>query len=62
MPIYEYECKRCGERFEALLFGEQKAVCPQCAGRKLEKLVPSSFSVGGHRTPARCEAPPPGGG
>jgi putative FmdB family regulatory protein len=38
MPIYEYVCRGCAERFEALLYGREKAVCPSCGKRDLEKL------------------------
>ncbi len=40
MPIYEFECGRCGERFERLVAAAtETAVCPACgaagAGRRL---------------------------
>ena len=41
MPIYEYECDKCGHEFER----EQKMAdapvktCPQCKGRKVTKLI-----------------------
>jgi putative FmdB family regulatory protein len=56
MPIYEYECRTCGERFEALLFGNEKAACPTCEGADLEKQH-SSFAVGGAPS---AGSPPPG--
>lgn len=39
MPIYEYECKRCGKRFELQQnFGSKpKKRCPECRG-KLQKV------------------------
>ena len=45
MPIYEYQCRTCSQRFEELVRGEDKPVCPSCSGRKLERLV-SAFAVG----------------
>ena len=31
MPIYEYRCKGCGEKFEALVFNrDDKVSCPKC--------------------------------
>ena len=30
MPIYEFECARCGERFEELVSAGTTAPCPQC--------------------------------
>jgi putative FmdB family regulatory protein len=35
MPIYEYACKECDHKFEALVYGSQKAECPKCHSRKL---------------------------
>ncbi|MHB8894038.1 MAG: FmdB family zinc ribbon protein [Candidatus Geothermincolia bacterium] len=43
MPIYEYKCKGCGTRFEQLVRGDEKVVCPKCGKGKLDKL----FSVFG---------------
>jgi putative FmdB family regulatory protein len=42
MPIYEYQCKKCGERLEAFLKRSDKRPtrCRKCGGR-LEKLVSS---------------------
>ena len=42
MPIYEYQCKKCGARLEALLKLSDKPPtrCRKCGGR-LEKLVSS---------------------
>lgn len=45
MPIYEYACRDCGERFEALVIGSVPASCPACQGDRLEKLL-SVFAVG----------------
>lgn len=44
MPIFEYECKGCGERFEFLTLGSEKPVCKKCGGTELEKMI-SSFAV-----------------
>ena len=52
MPIYEYECKNCGERFQALLLaGEDdgKMACPRCGARGVKKVI-SLFSVGSEPT------------
>ena len=38
MPIYEYECKKCGENFEVLqnINEDPLTECPSCGG-KVEK-------------------------
>jgi len=35
MPLYEYECKKCGHRFEKIQKFSDKMVtkCPECGGR-----------------------------
>ena len=32
MPVYEYECKKCGKMDIYLTQGETKTECPFCAG------------------------------
>jgi putative FmdB family regulatory protein len=47
MPIYEYECAKCGHEFER----EQRMsdppvkTCPKCKGRKVTKLISRSSFV-----------------
>jgi putative FmdB family regulatory protein len=40
MPLYEYECKKCGHRFERIQRFSDAMVkkCPQCGG-KVEQLI-----------------------
>lgn len=50
MPIYEYQCKHCGDRFEALQkHGDQSLItCPKCGENALEKCVSlTSFQLKG---------------
>jgi putative FmdB family regulatory protein len=44
MPIYEYECRQCGQQFELLVLGSTVAACPSCQSRELEQLI-SGFAV-----------------
>ena len=63
MPIFEYLCKDCGKKFEAILYGSAKAECPACHGKKLEQQL-SVFAVaagGSKSTPASDGAPSPCG-
>ncbi|KPJ53029.1 hypothetical protein AMJ39_06045 [candidate division TA06 bacterium DG_24] len=49
MPIYEYRCRRCGGRVEALVYSseeEEELVCPHCSSRELERTL-SIFSLSG---------------
>ena len=49
MPIYEYECRACGHRFEALVRHDELPPCPECQGRDLERLL-SMFAVSSETT------------
>ena len=44
MPIFEYRCEDCGNKFEAILLGEQKAECPKCHTQNLQQQL-STFAV-----------------
>ncbi len=46
MPLYEYQCRACGHRFEALVIGTRKPACPNCHSQELEKQF-STFGLGG---------------
>ena len=46
MPIYEYECKKCGNFFSELVFGEEEVHCPKCKSKRIERQF-SAFAVGG---------------
>jgi len=55
MPIYEYECMKCGKRFEALrpLAGDDAEVrCPSCDG-EVERQI-STFSGMGAAKSSSC--------
>lgn len=56
MPIYEYVCAGCGHAFEALVYGSERARCPECEGTELEKQL-STFAARGESRP---ELAPPG--
>ena len=44
MPLYDYECRGCGHRFEALVRPSSPPACPSCQGQDLEQLL-SLFAV-----------------
>ena len=46
MPIYEYECRKCGISFEKIVFGQNpKVVCPACSSEQTAKRL-SRFGMG----------------
>jgi putative FmdB family regulatory protein len=55
MPIFEYVCTKCEHRFEALIFGNQKAACPKCLSKhlapQLSVFAVSAKSSSGESTP-----------
>jgi putative FmdB family regulatory protein len=44
MPIFDYECRGCGEQFELLVLKGTVPECPECKGQDLEQLI-SGFAV-----------------
>jgi putative FmdB family regulatory protein len=56
MPIYEYNCKKCGKDFELLVFGEGKqAACEHCGSKSVTKKF-STFAakIGGSSGTPEC--------
>lgn len=48
MPIYEYKCKTCGEKFEVLVYSESdKIICDKCGSEDSERLMSGFASIGG---------------
>lgn len=54
MPLFEYRCRACGERFEHLeRHSTPAARCPACQGEDLEKLI-SAAAVSSETTQKRA--------
>ncbi len=53
MPLYEFQCRKCGHGFEELLSMAEvdlaKPKCPACGSRRVEKGF-SSFATGAAST------------
>ena len=52
MPIYEYRCQECGEKFEKLVRSSSdhtELACPNCGSKQAEKLL-SLFGTSGFST------------
>jgi putative FmdB family regulatory protein len=40
MPIYEFECEKCGSRFEELAPGDARSLpCPECGAARTKRLL-----------------------
>lgn len=62
MPIFEYRCKDCEEKFESLVLGRERPQCPSCRSARLEKLLSTFAAVTGtSRGAGRSEGPGPCG-
>jgi putative FmdB family regulatory protein len=53
MPLFEYECTGCGNKFELLIRGNDAPRCPACGGERVEKCL-SVFAVS-----VKSASPPP---
>ena len=63
MPIYEYECAKCGEKFElrrGLTDSDSEIKCPKC-GTEAPKRIFSSFATGGSTGGTLSQSCAPGG-
>lgn len=60
MPVFEYRCKKCDEKFEQLVFSSGETVeCPKCGSKENQKLISafaSSHSHGSASSPASCSS------
>ncbi|MGR3218984.1 MAG: FmdB family zinc ribbon protein [Candidatus Anammoxibacter sp.] len=54
MPIYEYDCDKCKERFEFLQRSNEKAACPKCGSASATKVF-STFAKGASAGLPSCE-------
>ena len=65
MPIYSYRCTACDTEFDRLVRTDTKVACPECHGRKLERLLslPARPGPAGKAaTPDLSRLGPPAGG
>lgn len=59
MPLYEYQCKECSGKFEALVSyknADNHVECPHCNSKETERQLSTfSASVGSSKSGAACE-------
>jgi len=59
MPIYEYGCTSCGEKFEVLHRSGHEAVkCPSCNSEEVERLLSTFAAHAAFKMPA-CKGASP---
>jgi putative FmdB family regulatory protein len=57
MPIYEYECRKCKERFEVIQRINEDTSdvqCPKCRAHKPKRVLSGFHSTSGKSSSARC--------
>lgn len=54
MPIYEYACKKCGESFEILVFGNKAVKCPKCGAEEVIKKFSTFATKGVEKGNSKC--------
>jgi putative FmdB family regulatory protein len=59
MPLFEYECRGCGKRFEHLTRADRQPACPGCSSADLAKLF--SVFAAQSSTPAKSTVAMPSG-
>lgn len=58
MPIFEFKCQNCGNKFEELLRGKDSLnnlYCPYCQNKNIEKII-SKFSIAQGRNAFRSNS------
>jgi len=56
MPIYEFECEECGDRFEELTAAGAGAACPSCGSERTRRLYSMVSPPGRQPRGARVRA------
>ncbi len=58
MPIYEYQCEKCNNCFELLVFrsDDKTIVCPECGDKRVKRLLSSTCFLGSTGTDS-CSTP-----
>lgn len=60
MPLYDYECRACGDLFEAIARAGRTVACPACGSEELERRITSPATVAKFRLNRAKAVPLPG--
>jgi putative FmdB family regulatory protein len=55
MPVFEFQCQRCGRRFEKFVFSFrlESVTCPSCGSDSVQKVI-SPFASGKGSSASSC--------
>jgi putative FmdB family regulatory protein len=56
MPIFDFQCRKCGHRFEELVRGDATPECPKCRSVATERQFPLQVAVVTPKSQARTTA------
>jgi putative FmdB family regulatory protein len=59
MPIYGYQCKKCGASFQTLVRGGEEPACPSCGAVELDQqlsLIATPARGGDSDAPTACSS------
>lgn len=56
MPLFEFICKKCNEKFEALVFGKENTECPKCKSTEVAKQFSSFLATSPSSSSSNCAA------
>ena len=65
MPIYEYICLKCNEKFtllQSMYPADNNTECPKCFSREVKKVISSFSCATGSKNSVSSSAPAPGFG
>ncbi|MCU0951803.1 MAG: zinc ribbon domain-containing protein [Burkholderiaceae bacterium] len=57
MPIYEYACRDCGQRFEQRVRAGSAPTCPHCQSTQLDKQLSVFGTASARAAPANAAGP-----
>ena len=65
MPVYEFKCTDCGQKFEEFVFSINSPLdsitCPDCESKSVEKLMSASAPTSSGSAIGGCGPLPSGG-
>lgn len=60
MPVFDFECKECGNKFDLMISNKdkEKAKCPQCGSAEIKQLLSRFATLSGGSSADSCAGCP----